>query len=285
MVGAPPALIPVDVTARDHDTGRRLTLSTQTADETDVGTPLGSSLVSLIGPLEVGQAAGQIYNGAPANESGRMCLTVTVREIRGPLRFCNRYVTTGLPGDGSQAPPALALSASTDAGTALGLIDQVQFAALHVTHVSAQIDARRGLDEAAIVSAHASTRLRAGRTARVRLLVREYRGALRTISFHVPIPRDAHGQLVARLVNSTSAGTNVADALASALTSALTGGAGTSGPMTKPPGSIAALRKAFRSVGVYDGLELKIKGEPTRRVYRDPAQLITGSARLAFRVR
>jgi hypothetical protein len=284
-VGAPPVLIPVDVTARDLDTGRRLTLSTQIADETDVGTPLGSSLVSLIGPLEVGQAAGQIYNGAPANESGRMCLTVTVREIRGSLRFCNRYVTTGLPGDGSQAPPALALSASTDAGTALGLIDQVQFAALHVTHVSAQIDAQRGLDEAAIVSAHASPRVRAGRTARVRVLVREYRGALRTISFRVPIPRDAHGQVVARLVNSASAGTNVADALASALTSALTGGAGPSGPMSKPPGSIAVLRKAFSGVGVYDGLELKIKGEPTRRVYRDPAQLITGSARLAFRVR
>lgn len=42
------------------------------------------------------------------------------------------------------APPALALSASTDAGTALGLIDQVQFAALHVTRVSAQIQAERG---------------------------------------------------------------------------------------------------------------------------------------------
>ena len=127
--------------------------------------------------------------------------------------------------------------------------------------------------------------LRAGRTVRVRLLVREYRGALRTVSFRVPIPRDAHGSIVAKIVNSASAGTNAADALASALTSALTGSAGAGPPMTKPPASIAALRKAFSGVGVYDGLELKIRGEPTRRIYRDPAQLITGSARLAFRVR
>jgi hypothetical protein len=285
ILGAPPSLVPVDVTARDLDTGHQLTLSTQTADETDVGMPLGSSLVSLIAPLEIGQAAGQVYNGAPANESGRMCLTVTVREIPGPLRFCNRYVMTGLPGDGSQAPPALALSASTDAGTALGLIDQVQFAALHVTRVSARIDARRGLDEAAIVSAHARTRVRGGRTVRVRLRIRRYRGALRTVSLRVPIPRDAHGPIVVKIAGSASAGTNAADALASALTSALSGGVSASGPRTKPPTSIAALRTAFRGIGVYDGLELKIKGEPTRRIYRDPAQLITGSARLVFQVR
>jgi hypothetical protein len=284
-VGSPPSMIPVDVTARDLDTGHQLTLRTQTADETDVGMPLGSSLVGMIGPLEIGQAAAQIYNGAPANESGRMCLTVAVREIHGPLRFCNRYVTTGLPGDGSLAPPGLALSASTDAGTALGLIDQVQFAALHVTHVSAQIDARRGLKEAAIVSAHARTRVRAGHPARVHLLIRAYRGALRTVTFSVPIPADAHGRVVARIENGSSAGASAAGALASALTAALTGSASSPGSGSKPPTSIAALRTAFRGVAVYDGLQLKIKGEKTRKVYRDPAQLITGSAKLVFNVR
>jgi hypothetical protein len=285
-VGRPPAMVPVDVTARDLDTGHLLALRTLTADEADVGMPLGSSLVSLVGPLEVGQAATEVYNGAPASESGRMCLTATIREIHGPLRFCNRYVSTGAPGGGAIVPSALALSASTDAGTALGLIDQVKFAALHVTHVSAQIDAQRGLHESAIVSARARTRrVRAGRSVRVRLLVRAYRGALHTVSFRVPIPADAHGRMVARIASGAPAGTSTAEALAGALGAALTGSPAPTGLTIKPPRSIAALRKAFDGVSVYDGLELKIQGETTRRVYRDPAELITGSARLVFQVR
>jgi hypothetical protein len=44
------------------------------------------------------------------------------------------------------------------------------------------------------------------------------------------------------------------------------------------------LRKKFTAVGVYDGLDLRIKGETTKRLYRDPGQLITGSATLLFNV-
>jgi len=54
--------------------------------------------------------------------------------------------------------------------------------------------------------------------------------------------------------------------------------------MAAPPRTIAALREAFSGVGVYDGLELKIKNHETRHVYRDPQLLITGSAELAFTV-
>ena len=279
-VGASPPMVPVDATARDLDTGRVLSLRTLAADETDVGMPLGSSITALIGPLEIGQAATEIYDGAPANESGRMCLSVSVRELSGPLRFCNRYVSTGVPGDGTEVPPPLALSTSADAGTALGLIDAVQFARLHVTHVSAQIDARRGLDESQIVSAHARLRVHPGSRVRVSLVVREYRGSLRRITFPVRIPSDVNGRVVVRIVAAGSAGTSAADALAAALGAALTGMS--SGP--PPPATPAALRKAFSAVGVYDGLELKIKGHKARHIYRDPAQLITGGAKLVFRV-
>jgi len=283
-VGPTPPMIPVDVTARDLDTGGALTLHTMAADETDVGMPLGSSLVSLIAPLEVGEAATEIYNGAPANQSGRMCLTVTVREIRGALHFCNRYVGTGMPGDGTNGPPALATAASSDVGTALGLIDQVQFASLHVTHVSAQIDAERGLREATIVSARAPTRVRRGQLVRVRVRIRAYLGALKQISFTIRIPRDASGMLVARIESAPPAGQAVSPAaLANALTQALTGSLTPPG-MAAPPRTIAALREAFSGVGVYDGLELKIKNDETRHVYRDPQLLITGSAELAFTV-
>ena len=71
--------------------------------------------------------------------------------------------------------------------------------------------------------------------------------------------------------------------LGSLLTSALTGSSGPNGP-TKPPASVAALRRKFTAVGVYDGLDLRIKGETTKRLYRDPGQLITGSATLLFNV-
>ncbi len=117
-VGAPPPTVPVDVTARDRDTGQSLSLDTQVADETDIGLPLGSSLVDTIAPLEVAQAATQIYDGPPADESGNMCLKIYLRETSEPLGFCNRYVGTGTAGDEGETPPELASAASNDVTTA-----------------------------------------------------------------------------------------------------------------------------------------------------------------------
>jgi hypothetical protein len=56
-LGPLPALIPVQVTAHDLDTGRVISEQTQVADETAVGLPLGSSLLDTMAPLAVGQAA------------------------------------------------------------------------------------------------------------------------------------------------------------------------------------------------------------------------------------
>ena len=145
VVGAPPREVPVDVTARDLDTGRRLSLRSEVADETDIGLPSGSSLVDLISPLEAGEAATEIYDGPPAAESGRMCVEVWLRESRTPLRFCNRYVGIGAAGDMGEAPPELASGVTSDLTSAFGVLESEQFASLHVTRVSAQIQARRGL--------------------------------------------------------------------------------------------------------------------------------------------
>jgi hypothetical protein len=283
-VGAQPAMVPVDVTAHDLDTGRTIALHTLAADETDVGLPVGSSITGLLAPLEVGQAAIQIFNGAPANESGRLCLTVTIRELRRPLSFCNRYVSSGVSGGGSEAPPALALAASGDTGTALGLIDAVQFASLHVTRVVGRLDAGRGLREAVILSAHGPRRVTSGERVPVRLMLRAYRGADRRITVQLRIPADAHGPLVAKIVNADSAGQSATAALANALAAALTGAFGGGGSQTSPA-TPAALRKAFSDVSVYDGLTARIRGEKSQRIYRDPSLLITGSAKLKFLVR
>ena len=150
QLGAAPAMVPIDVVAHDLDTGSTLTQRTQVADETDVGLPLGSSLVELVAPLAIAQAATQVYNGPPASESGRMCLTVMVREVRGPLRFCNRYVSTGTSGAGMGVPPALALLASIDSTTSLGTDRRgsVRGTARHARHRADRCAARpaRGED-------------------------------------------------------------------------------------------------------------------------------------------
>ena len=184
-VGTPPPTVPVDVTAGDRATGQSLSLDTQVADETDIGLSLGSSLVDTIAPLEVAQAATQIYDGPPADESGNMCLKIYLRETSKPLGFCNRYVGTGTAGDEGQTPPELASAASNDVTTAFEDFEQVDFAALHVTHVVANLEASRGLAMASILAAHAPLRVRAGETVRVRLVVRVYRGRRRTVSFRL----------------------------------------------------------------------------------------------------
>ncbi len=282
-VGAGPRTVPVDVTAHDLDTGRRLTLHTDVADETDIGNPTGSALVSTAAPVAIAQAATAIYNGTPANETGRMCLTVSLREFRIPLRFCNRYVSTPASGGTSSLPPMVALLSSTDATSAFALLDAESFGQLHVTHVGVTLDAERGLKEATIVSGHAPRRVRAGQLVPVRLTVRRYRAGLQTISLRVRIPAGTRGRLAARIsaANSTAS----ADALANALISALFGGSSSgSGGSGGGIETIGALRRQFAGVGHYDGLVVRFGRRKSHHAFRDPSLLVAGQARLVFRV-
>jgi hypothetical protein len=281
QVGSPPPVVPVDVTAHDLDTGQSLALDTQVADETDVGLPLGASEVDTIAPLEVAQAATQIFDGPPANESGRMCLRISLRGVRAPLGFCNRYVGTGIPGD-AIAPPEVASAASTDVASAFGALERVDFRALHVERVAADVEAQRGLAEGSIVSARAPRHVRPGELVPVRLRVRVYRGRLRTFGFRVRIPRGAGGPVALTIKGPAlppgtgSSTQGLAGALASLLSS--------SGP---PPSageisSLAELRRAIAVLADYDGLYASFGGHGQRRVYRNRSLLITGRARLRF---
>jgi hypothetical protein len=282
-VGAPPPVVPVDVTAEDLDTGSTLSLDTQVADETDVGLPLGTSLVDTIAPLEVAQAATQVYDGPPANESGTMCLSIYLRESRAPLGFCNRYVGTGVPGDEGLAPPELADAASTDVTNAFSDLERVDFAALHVEHVVASVRASRGLDEAAILAARAPAEVKAGHSVRVRLLVRVYRGPVRTVTFRLRIPARAKGPLLVAIHGPAEASGASSAALTSALTSAL--GSSSSTTSSGPPiDSMLELREAIAGIANFDGLYASIPGHGKRRVYRNPSLLITGRTELALRV-
>jgi hypothetical protein len=283
-VGAPPPTVPVDVTAHDLDTKSSISLDTQVADETGIGLPLGASLVDSIAPIEVAQAATKIYDGPPANESGRMCLRLYLRESRKPLGFCNRYVGSGVPGDAGVQPPELASAASADVASAFGDLEQVDFAALHVERVVADIDASRGLDEATIVAAHAPLRAKAGHTVRVRLLVRVYRGKLRTVSFPLRIPQTAVGPIDLTIRGPSAPGPASTGGLSSSLGVALSG-SGTG----RPPGgssseisSLAELRQAIAAIPSYDGLVANLPGGLRRDVFRDPSLLITGRTSVAL---
>lgn len=289
QLGALPPVIPVHVAARDLDTGRTLALRTDVADETGVGLPNGTSFIDTVAPLAVAQAGTAVFDGDPANQSGDMCFRVEIRESSRPLRFCNRYVGSGGPGDGGgDFPPALASAAGNDVSTALGLLDNVQFANLHVTRVVANIHARRGLAQATIVTATAPVKVRAGKAVGVALKVRLFRGPLRTVRFALPIPRGLHGPVRATLSgppNNANQGASLAS-LITALSGSFTG---SSAPGGATPTSIAALRRQFDAVGHYDGLHVKFSpshrgsGATSRRhAYRDARLVITGRATLHF---
>jgi hypothetical protein len=283
-VGGLPQLIPVTVSARDVDTGRVINEQTQVADETDIGLPLGASMLDTIAPLAAGQGAIDVFDGPPAAESGRLCLRLTIRESRRPLGFCKRYVGIGFAGDSALAPPELSNGVATDVATAFGLLEQVQFARLHVTDVDASISAQRGLTEASIVSARVPRRIRAGKEALVRLLVRAYRGGLRRVSFRLRIPRSAHGQtnLVIRGPSFTPTALGSPGSTGQLVTVLLGNGLSGSSPGGQPPRSVGAARKEIRGIGTFDGLKASFGGGPARPVYTDQALLISGRARVSF---
>jgi hypothetical protein len=284
QVGSLPPSVPVDVTVHDLDTGHSLALDTQVADETDIGLPLGASLLDSIAPVEVAQAATQIYDGPPANESGRMCLKIYVRGVRTPLGFCNRYVGTGAAGD-ALAPPEVANGASTDVANAFGALERVEFAALHVDRVVADVDARRGLAEASIVGARAPRRVRAGQDVPIRLTVRVYRGRLRTIRFRVRIPRGASGRIALTIRGpELPPGTGTSSQGLGGALSSLLSFSSTSGPppSTNPIDSLSQLRQAIAGLATYDGLYAGFPGHGKRRAYRNASLVITGRATLRF---
>lgn len=147
------------------------------ADESDIHEPLGFSLGALT-PLALVQAGSTALKGAAARSSGSVCANLKLREHREPLRFCNSYTTaqsTGDP-DSGLSPSGISLLAAYDVGALFSLIDEYKFGPLHVASTSIELKLRRGANEAYISGASVPRRVRAGRSMRVRLRVREVNG-------------------------------------------------------------------------------------------------------------
>jgi hypothetical protein len=276
-VGALPPSFPLRVTARDLSTGRVTSNLTRIADEGDVGLPAGVSPLGLAGTAAVAEAAGTVLDGAPARQSGDMCVTVTLRELRAPLHFCNAYAVDG------QVPNALAGAAVADMSAAVGTLDSYRFGTLHPTAVEVGLRARAGLDQAFITGATAPHRVRRGRALRVLLHLRHTgTGARSTRTIRVRVPLDTpRGLRTLRLVGTPSdIGGNPDDPgdLSIVFEQQDTG-------ENPGPRSLDELRAAFAALHRSDGVSATFGGGSRREVYHDPRLRITGQARLHVIVR
>src|SRR6478609_1665605 len=93
-IGALPHTVPVTAIARDEDSGAVNTVKTNAADEAAVDLPSGGAWTSAIAPLAVAQSISSVLGSTPARLTGEMCARISVTEIKKPLRFCNRYIST-----------------------------------------------------------------------------------------------------------------------------------------------------------------------------------------------
>jgi len=287
-LGVAPARFPLRVNATDTDTGRTVRQLTWIADESGVGLPTGTSSLTQVGPVAVAQAAYDALRGSPSRQSSSMCLRVTVRERRRPLRFCNRYVG-GAPG----APGA---GAAADAATALNLVDMYNFGVLHVVRADVNLKVRRGLRQAYLLSARAPRRVRRGRTIRVRIRAQRAHGTRLTRTIRVRVPRSlGRGEYVLTLTGTPADAVGEDDSGGGSLSDTFTVsfGADEEGDDSGGPRSVAALARAFAATHRDDGVTASFRrpgdadgenatGEVT--VLDDSALRFSGSAEVAVRI-
>ena len=150
------------------------------ADETVAGQPTGSSSLTQVGPVAVAQAAYDILRGSPARQSGEMCVRITIRERKAPLRFCNTYVG----GSPSRRPRRWSPTSPPPPAS----LDAYNFGTLHVTGAAVNLKLRRELRQAYLLAASAPTRVRRGSDVKVRILAQRVRGARFTQDRQGPRP-------------------------------------------------------------------------------------------------
>jgi hypothetical protein len=283
-VGATPPTVPVRIFSEDEDTGQRTTLGARVVDETDVGTPTGGSALTFVAPLALAQGASAILRSAPGKLSGEVCLQISIRERKQPLRMCNRYVSAIAPSDPEAGANIVAAGGASDALAALTEIDDYKVRGLHVTEFAARVKLRRGLHQAFLRRVELPRRVRPGRRVRVKLHLKVVRGPKLTRSFRLRIPsglRRGHRRL-------TFVGRDVDDPdsdLFGALVETITIGGEDEGNATGHEGArtLGQLARRIRNLERYDGVRLRARGARTR-AYRDPRLRISGRASATVRV-
>jgi hypothetical protein len=277
-LGALPPSFPLRVTAKDLDSGREHSAVTQIADEGDIGLPTGGSPLSIAASAATAEAAAAILDGAPARQTGDVCLKVTLREVRAPLRVCNTYAVAGV------SQNALAGLAATDIGGAIEVLESYKFATLHPTSVEVGLRVRRGMSQAYLVSASGPRSARRGRTIHVRLRLRRTGSGVTTLrTIAVRVPRSLHrGPRTLRLTGTPADvgtdpnqdGGDLSLAFENDPTDVDVPG----------PQSLAELREEFDDLGRYDGVTAHF-GKHERHVLDDPRLRVSGEAWVRLRIR
>jgi hypothetical protein len=268
-VGAAPRTVPLTVRVQDADTGEHVEQRTDLVDEVDLGDPSGQDPLPAIASLAVAQAVTTAFGGAPAQETGRVCLTIRVREIPRALRSCQRHVTQDALDP--MFPPPLAMAMGDDVASALDVIGQARFRALHLTRIDVSATIERGLRLGTIRSARLAHRVvRPGQRVRVALRVRMLRGPMRTLRCTLRVPggiRPGHRllRLAGTPVESLDSGGDVLSLLEE-----LFGGGGLSGAQSVPE-----VIARFSMLPRWDGV-FALLGGHSLRLCRSPQVRIDG---------
>jgi hypothetical protein len=281
-VGVLPDAFPLVVGALDEDTGNRVVLRSQVADEAPVGNPLGVSAASGIAAIAAGQASYAAMHGSPARQSGGLCMQITIAERAKPLGFCNTYVG-GTPGEaGVVGSPAV-----SDVSEAMSVLDDYQFATLHVKGISIDLRARRGLSQAYLIGLRGPHVLHRGRDYRFKALLQRVRGPRLTKTLTIHVSRGLHRgfhQLIVHGTPSDSSGEPSDSDLEIIL------GFDDSDSGDDPgPRSIKALAHAIAQIHRYDGVTADFRAggdvQSRKRVFRDPNLRVSGTQRVGVLIR
>lgn len=259
-VGAAPQTVPVTVRVTDADTGKRTVARTGIVDEVDLGDPDGEGFLSAISSIAVAQAVTTAFGGAPAQQSGRLCLSIRLRELKLPLRSCQRHVTED----------SIAMAMGDDVSAAVDEIESVRFRALHITSIGVSASIERGLRLATLQSARLAHRtIRPGQRVPVTMRVRLYRGPLRRLRCTLRVPRGVRpGERMLHVVGTSADGFG-GGSLLSLLEKLFGGGAG------KGAQSLDEVVARFAALSHWDGVHVVLGGQAAR-LCRSPVVRIDG---------
>ncbi len=271
-LGALPPTTALAVRARDLDGGGRQAHTTRVVDEGPVGRPSGGSPLGLVASVAVADLALTVARGAPARQTGGLCLRLRLRALDEPLRICNRYVVDTQPG-------GLAGAMLTDVAVAVDLVEGFRFGALRIDAVDVDLDVRRGAALAELERATAPARARRGSRVPVRVRVRErHTGERSAVTVPVRLPRDlAPGRHVITLTGQDA--DDAEGSLAEGFTVAVE-----DEDEEVAPGTVREVARAYARLERYDGVRARIDDGPRVRALRDPERRLSGRVRVVVRV-
>jgi hypothetical protein len=277
--GATPPTVPIRITANDLDTGKTLFYGIRAADESGIDLPEGASPAAFVSSLGVTQAASSLLE-APGRISGDVCFQVTLQELKKPVHFCNRYVSS-LPADADFVGTANTIGAlaSTDVNDAVTKVDDYSGPPPHLKEVAVKMNLRRGEQRAFLRSVKLPATVRPGRRVKLRAKLRKVRGPMLTRTYRVRIPSELRpGRRKLKFFGSDV--DFAEDSLFSDIViSDEDDDAGDEGPTT-----LKQLAASIKSVQRWDGVQVRDGLADSKRAFLDKSMRISGRASTTVRV-